>query len=291
VRQALQSDFPDLGIRTLTALGEGWNSNAYLVNEEWVFRFPKRKDVEKNLQRELALLPELSQHLPVALPQFAFTALAPVSFPFIYAGYQKMPGAFAWDVPNDDLDQGAIAHSFAEVLMALHAFPPDRALDLGCEEEYTPFTGATRQRVAEEFAKIPPWPKHREYQERLHRYLDSVDISSLGAPERFLVIHGDLLPDHLLLPQSLDRISAIIDWGEVKVGDPAAEFAGLYYWLGRDFVDSVLHHYRLAYDPAMLERARFIALAVGIGDVWYGIDANLPAYLKVGLACLDHCLP
>ncbi len=291
VTQAVRADFPELDVHTIRALGEGWNSSAFLVNDEWVFRFPKRKDVEENLRREMNLLPRLNQLLPVAVPQFAFVATAPVSFPFAYAGYRKLEGVFAWDVRADGLDQPSIAQSFAAVLTKLHEFPAADALALGCEEVYAPFTDTSCTAVAEEFAEIPPWSEHSEYETRLHRYLDAVNPASLGAPGELVVIHGDLLPDHLLLPRTLDRICGIIDWGEVMIGDPAAEFAALYYWLGHDFVQNVLHHYHRSYDPAMIERARFIALSVGIGDVWWGLDEKLPAYLKVGLTCLDHCLP
>ena len=130
VLDALQSDFPALEIETLTALGEGWNSSAFLVNEQWVFRFPKRKDVEEHLNRELNLLPQLAGILPVAVPQFSFTARTPLSFPFSYAGYRKMEGLFAWDIPDERLDQASVARSFAEVLTTLHEYPGEDALAL-----------------------------------------------------------------------------------------------------------------------------------------------------------------
>jgi len=291
VLEALKFDFPELDIETITSLGEGWTSSAFLVNEQWVFRFPKRKDVEKNLQRELNLLPRFNQRLPVAVPQFSFTAPTPKSFPFMYAGYRKLEGTFAWDIREGGFDRTAVAHSCAEILMALHAFPTEEALSLGCEQVSAPFTTDSCRELSAEFDKIPAWSRRQEYEKRLHRYLDAVDITELGMPGELAVIHSDLLPDHLLLPQSLDGICAIIDWGEVKVGDPSVDFAGLYYWMGQRFVAEVLSHYRRSYDPAMIERARFFALSIGIGDVWYGLDAKLPAYYRVGLACLNHCLP
>lgn len=43
----------DLIVERCRLLGEGWNSNVYLVNEELVFSFPKRQAVWTELQREI----------------------------------------------------------------------------------------------------------------------------------------------------------------------------------------------------------------------------------------------
>jgi hypothetical protein len=40
----IELENPGLSIRSAAVLGEGWNSRAYLVNNDLVFRFPKRSE-------------------------------------------------------------------------------------------------------------------------------------------------------------------------------------------------------------------------------------------------------
>jgi aminoglycoside phosphotransferase (APT) family kinase protein len=290
-RQTLKSDFPDLHVETICSLGEGWNSRAYLINGEWVFRFPKRKDVEEILSKELKLLPRLSPRLPISIPHFCFAELSPGLFPFAYAGYRKMDGVFAWDLAEDEIDIASVAMSFGELLTCLHNYSSADAASVGCEVAGDRLMDDASNEIRREFELIPDWAERNEFQARMRKYLDSFSPSELGAPTELTVTHGDLLPDHILLSGSRDRVCGIIDWGEAKITDPAADFAGLYYWLGRRFVLDVLKHYRRPADPLLVERSRFMALRVGIGDVWYGLDANIPRYFRVGRACLGHCLP
>lgn len=290
VSAALGADFPDLDVQSISFLGEGWNSSAFLVNDDLVFRFPKRKDVEQKLDKEQKLLPRLQEQLPVSVPRFEFATRSSTRFPFTYAGYTKMDGSFGWNISSERLHVQSLARSVAEILSALHQFPHSEALALGCKEEHAALDESYCAELMEEFAGIGDCPVCDDFEPRLTSYIDSVVPGALGEPLQLTVAHTDLLPDHLLLEASLNKVCGIIDWGEAKITDPAEDFAGLYYWLGRDFVTEILGYYDRPLDSSILERARLIALRVGIGDVWYGIDANLPRYLKVGTDCLNHCL-
>lgn len=290
VRRALEADFPELPIHSAASLGEGWNSWAYLVNEEWVFRFPKRKDVETNLGKEMELLPHLGRRLPVRVPQFSYTATSRAHFPFAYAGYRKMSGTFSWDLEEESLRHQGIAQSLASILSCLHDITLTDARSWGCREQRLSFGECDRQRVAEALSKVPAWPEKQPFADRLKSYFASIDESTLGNAERLTLTHSDLLPDHLLIADDFASVCGIIDWGEAQIGDPALDFAGLYYWRGRAFVDRVLEHYTGPVDAGLVDRARFIALEVGIGDVHYGLEEGLAPYFNVGITCLRHCL-
>ena len=57
-----------LSVRSVHFLGEGWNSLAYLVNDELVFRFPKRPEHWEELEREVVFLAFAADFLPLAVP-------------------------------------------------------------------------------------------------------------------------------------------------------------------------------------------------------------------------------
>ena len=52
-------------------LGEGWMSIAMLVNEEWVFRFPKNLEAAVDLEKEFKIMPMLAERISIAIPRFA----------------------------------------------------------------------------------------------------------------------------------------------------------------------------------------------------------------------------
>jgi len=47
----IREQFPDLGARRVTVLATGWDNTAFLVEGQWLFRFPRR---------EIAVLPRLA---------------------------------------------------------------------------------------------------------------------------------------------------------------------------------------------------------------------------------------
>ena len=53
-RRLIGARFPELRVATMRLLGEGWDSTAWLVDGEWVFRFPRREVVFPGFRRELA---------------------------------------------------------------------------------------------------------------------------------------------------------------------------------------------------------------------------------------------
>src|SRR3712207_626778 len=67
-RRLIGEQFPDLAVRSLELLGEGWDNVVWLVDHEWVFRFPRRTMVISGLRNEIAYLPRLAPCLPLAVP-------------------------------------------------------------------------------------------------------------------------------------------------------------------------------------------------------------------------------
>jgi hypothetical protein len=60
----IAEQFGELCPVTVTYLGEGYDSTAFDVNGRWVFRFPKRCDVERQLLLESEILPLLAPRIP-----------------------------------------------------------------------------------------------------------------------------------------------------------------------------------------------------------------------------------
>jgi aminoglycoside 2''-phosphotransferase len=66
----IELEYQGLSVRSAFLLGEGWNSRAYLVNNELVFRFPKRPDHWREIEREIVFLSFAASDLPLAVPRY-----------------------------------------------------------------------------------------------------------------------------------------------------------------------------------------------------------------------------
>jgi aminoglycoside phosphotransferase (APT) family kinase protein len=284
------SQFPDLGRVEVSYLDEGWDSFVYEVNRRWVFRFPKRAEVEEIQSVEAALLPRLAERVPLAIPRPTRRGEPALGYPFRFLGYEKLPGTPAILLPLDAADLEACGMQLGAFLTALHAFPVAEAHSAGVKagsmegrfERWRTF-------MLERFATMAP-ALSPSLADRALAYLRGPMPDAVAEPA--CLVHYDLCDGHVLLDVPTRRVAGIIDWGDVCVGDPAMDLAGLWQWLGEPLVRTSLRTYRgVAIDDATLERAHVAAAAMAFGTLWYGIEGQRPEFVESGLRSLEHTLP
>lgn len=97
-------------------------------------------------------------------------------------------------------------------------------------------------------------------------------------------IHGDLMPGNLLVRDR--RLSAVIDWGALGVGDPAPDLAPAWYT-----VPSAREEFRQAvgYDDDTWRRARGWAMGPALTGIPYYWD-TVPAFAQRGLRTIAAVL-
>ena len=132
VRGLLDSQFPELMPLDLRLLGEGCDNTAYLVNSEFVFRFPRRKMALELLMNEARLLPLIAPHLPVAVPAPKLIGAPTREFPCPFSGYRLIPGVTACSIELDDSRRSRLAVPIGELLRALHTIPVTVAMRSVC---------------------------------------------------------------------------------------------------------------------------------------------------------------
>ena len=248
---------------TLAVVEDGWDSVVVDVGGEWIVRVPRREQVRATLATEVRLLPELEPMLPAAIPRFAHVSEGAVA-------YRKLPGA-----PIDPASP-ALGAQVGRFLASLHAFPVERARELGVPE--------------------PPW---RETYERFTREVlgaaelgpvaEAMVAGFLADEENFAfapaLIHADLGPAHLLVEG--DELAGVIDWGDVRIGDPALDFAWL---LQQPFAEAVLDAYA-GHDPRLPERALFYHRLGPWYELHFGLFFDRPEFVESGLAGVRSRLP
>ncbi len=251
-RASIADAFPALAIHTIRFLAEGWDSTVWEVNGDLLFRFPKRAEVGMWLRREIAILPLLGPTLPVSIPQFAFIAETPRAFPYPFVGYRKLPGVSLDRAPAAILRPERLTAQIAAFLTALHRFPVAHAVRCGVPDASPE---GWRAQFAAMWAKLQPRyppmtvPERERADALFARYLDQ------PAHARFtpVLLHRDLSGEHLLLDPQTGDLVAIIDWGDLAIGDPAQDFAGFPpAWL-----PDLLARYGGAVDATFTDRAAF----------------------------------
>ena len=234
---------------TLVVIDDGYDYEVVVVDDAWVFRFPRRAEVAQVLEQEVGLLPKLARGLPVEVPRFAHVSREPP-----YVLYPLIEGT-----PLVDEDpQGVQAF-----LAALHSL----------DAESLPL-------------RRPVWIE--EYVERCERFardvLPLLDRDEQGPARDLLAeaqtltgfepvpIHADLLPEHLLCRNG--RLAGVIDWSDACIGDPALDYA----WL----LNVPFPHWQVGDD--LRRRARFYYRLEPWVWAQYGLLTQRPERVRAGLA-------
>ena len=205
---------PGVDIGRAVTLDDGWDS-LVLDTGEWIFKFPRRPDVEPAFRAEIALLRSLAGAVPLEVPRFEVVVEEPV----LFAGYRKIPGAQL----TRDLQTESAGRDLAGFLVALHAFPVDVALGAGVPGGAHAWRAQQEELVADLHAKVSPLLPERERDTARAAF-----VTFLAGAASFdfepALIHYDVGPTHLLA-RGDGSLAGVIDWGDAWVGDPAADLA------------------------------------------------------------------
>jgi aminoglycoside phosphotransferase (APT) family kinase protein len=219
-RELIAAQFAELGPQRLRPFGAGMDNAAFLVNERYVFRFPRREIAVPLLERETQILPLLANRVPVRIPVPQFVGTASERYPWLFAGYERLPGTSACSVSLSDQHRETIAPALGSFLRALHAIDPSTAIACGLPgDEMKRLDHAHRFPLAQErFALL-------EDAGAITNTQPFLDFMASVAPENLepsVVAHGDLYARHLLVDGKRD-LCAVIDWGDVHYGHPAVD--------------------------------------------------------------------
>jgi|SRR5215217_921475 len=247
-RRLIAGQFPDVPLESLRLLGEGWDNTVWLVDEQWVFRFPRRTLAIPGVEREIAALAALAPRLPLPVPAPVFVGEPADGFPWPFFGARFLPGREPLGLSA--AERAGLARPFGELLRALHdADVPDLPADPFGRADMAIRVPKTR----EQFAALEAeglWHPRPSALELLAAAAD------LPAPEPTVVCHGDLHVRHLLVDDA-GALTGVIDWGDLCRGDPSVDLSLV--WSLLPARDAFLAAYGPVSDDQLL-RARVIAL-------------------------------
>ena len=230
--------------RETVALHEGRDHDVVTFGTEAVFRFPKDERAHAALPREVAALRALAGSLPdvtAVLPDVVLDcADAPLGRAFVA---QRFLGGDL--LPRSSVDAvGPMAYRFAaelaRVLDALAAVPVTPELT-------KTLTRAPMRPTFEELA-LACGPEARPA-------FDAV--LALDVPDA-VVVHGDFCGRNLRWDADDTRLTGVLDWAQVHLGDPAYDLASIADTYGWDLAETV-HAATARDDAGLIRRARAYA--------------------------------
>jgi aminoglycoside 2''-phosphotransferase len=270
-RKALTANFESLDARKIKILGEGFDSWAFIVNDEYIFRFPKHYESSQKLEIEISLLPKLQQHIDFSIPNFEFVGRQPRNA-FSFVGYRKIVGnALERDCLYglDKSLKNRLIADLAVFIEQLHSFPVEIATQCGVNTANRPEDYIhDLERVRKEIYPM--------VNEQVREYCEKLFSEYLKRKENFdykpALLHADISPEHILYDKRKQEIVGIIDFGDIVIGDPDYDLMYLYTDYGKGFIDNLLKYYSVDDYNRLFDKLEFFRECNTIHDVLIGIS-------------------
>lgn len=270
--------FPEFRGMDVVLLNEGYDFQMFEVEARWLFRFPKRKESVAKLNREHQLLPGLGKSVPLPIPSYELFGKSNEHRGWPFAGYKRLPG-----IPGDQskaVDPSLVARQIGPFLDALHAYPTNRARAAGIVEKHD-LVAHWRDRAFEGLRKIVGLDEDLR---GVRDYLENDDPVPFGGTPT--LVHNDLWAEHILISPESGGVIGVIDWGDVVIGDPAVDFAGLYTWFGKRWVENALAYYSRSLGTEGMLRARFLATCLVVHTIALGQELHYTHWVRSGRTAL-----
>lgn len=269
VQQLVNRQFPQWAAQSLTRLASAGTDNAmFRLGNDKVIRLPRIAWSVQQVHKEQRWLPHLALHLPLQLPLPLAMGAPDDSYPHVWSIYRWLDGENATLDALSNADQAA--SDLARFLIALRQIdasagpPPGRG---------TGQSGTDRG--------APLAPRDGAFRDALSRLKGMIDAAAaLHIWERVLTmpdweqppvwIHGDLQSGNLLAQAG--RLTAVIDWGCMGVGDPAVDTMVAWTLFSAESRQTLRK--TLQPDDATWERGRGWALSFGVIALPYYMHTN-----------------
>ncbi|QJT06219.1 aminoglycoside phosphotransferase family protein [Streptomyces asoensis] len=254
-RRLVDTQFPQWAELPLELLDPAGSDHViYRLGEDLSLRLPRHAGAIGQARKESEWLPRLAPHLPLAIPVPVGVGEPDFAYPWPWAVSRWLDGEVATAESLADSSRAAV--QLAEFLTALQAFVPE---DFPVEDAHEDLTGrpladrdrATRAAIAEVDGPFDA------------AAMTELWDAALSAPEWDrppVWFHGDFHTGNLLTVAG--RLSAVIDFGGLGIGDPACDLTIAFTLMSAG--SRAAFRAMLGVDDATWARGRGWALTTGL---------------------------
>ncbi|MDP9320264.1 MAG: aminoglycoside phosphotransferase family protein [Chloroflexota bacterium] len=279
VRRLLAAQFPrwaDLPVEPVESAGT--DNAIYRLGDNMVVRLPRIGWASAQVEKEHEWLPRLAPHLPLAIPVPLAKGIPAEGYPWPWSVYRWLDGENATVDRIADLRQAAT--DLAHFVAALQRIDPtggpppasnsSRGVPLAMRDAPTRAAIASLRETFDADAVTAVW---------------EVALQAPAWPGLSVWLHGDLNAGNLLAQHG--RLSAVIDFGCLVVGDPACDLMVAWMLLTAETRD--VFRAALPVDDATWARGRGWALSVALIILPYYRHTN-PALCGIARYAIDEIL-
>ncbi len=280
VNRLITAQFPqwaDLPIEPVPSAGT--DNALYRLGDDMAVRLPRIHWAVGQVEKEQKWLPILAPHLPLAIPVPRGMGTPAEGYPWNWSVYQWLEGENA--TIDRIVNPKQMANDLAQFILSLQSIDTTggpvagvhnfgRGVPLAMRDEATRAAIAASHGLIDVSAVTTAWE------------------AALQAPlwnRPPVWIHADLQSGNLLAVNG--RLKAVIDFGGLGVGDPAAELIVAWNLLSGETRDTL--HAALSVDDATWARGRGWALSVALIALPYYVNTN-PVLAEIARYTLTEVL-
>jgi aminoglycoside phosphotransferase (APT) family kinase protein len=281
----IAAQFPQLTPIHTILLGQGFDNTVFMINHQYVFRFPRRAIAAHLLLTENKLLPQMTKVLNLSIPEPIFFGSPSEQYPWSFTGYKKVSGV----TPSvmSETQRLESAAPLAKFLQTLHQYPIEKAKALD-----VPYDQMNRLGIKARIGKLEENVLRAiadgllKNTEVILEYLTHLKTVEVGAEH--VLVHGDLHFRNILVNAD-NHLSGIIDWGDVHIGHLAVDLSFVYSFLPPEGRRQFFKIYGQV-DEKTKYLARFKAVYTSVILVRYAHDQKNHEFVEAALQALHLAL-
>jgi aminoglycoside phosphotransferase (APT) family kinase protein len=270
---------PELAYTNARLEDRGGDHRLLILDETCVIRFPRAG--MHDLDLEMAVLAALQRYdvLPTPVYCVADPAGAFVGYHFI-SGVELTVERFA-ALPKST--QHRLLDQAADFLKILHGLSPAEVWPGEWRRAWTAADYARQARDGRVALIVRNFP---ELSDELEAFFARYEKDE--CPDA-VILHGDLVTDHILLDRDGDRLAGIIDFGDVALGDPAQDLMGFWAY-GPEAVAYIAHAYAGVPETELVHRSHGAFVRHRIDSFWDALIENGAGFVADEVARLAALL-
>jgi aminoglycoside 2''-phosphotransferase len=276
----LEHTFADLTVESIKVLGSGYDSVAYLVNNEYVFKIKFSANKKKGYEKEKAIYDFLNKNLntDINIPNIEYSH---ISDEISILGYKQIKGKFLSPKLYETLteeEKQLLKQDITKFLRQMHE------LDI---TEIEGYTIDNKQNVLEEYQLLRNTiydsltDAEKSYIESFMNRLLSTNIFN----GKKCLCHNDFSCNHLLVDEN-NRLCGIIDFGDAGIIDEYCDFIYLLEdseeEIGYEFGEDILRLYGNIDITKAKEYQDVVEEYYPIETIVYGIKNNRQDFIDEG---------
>ena len=268
--EKIKENYPNIDVKSYERNTIGQNNDIIIINNEYVFRFPKYQNGIKTLKVETEVLESIKEYITLNIPNPKYNFFKEQEVGQVFAGYKMMFGKPLWKNTFMNIkNKKVLANQLANFLKELHSISSKEVenIDIPVCDSYEKWS-VLFNKIREKLYKYMSGISKQEVEKNFEKFL--------GEKENFhfqhTLTHGDFGPTNILFNEKTQRISGIIDFGSISFDDPAIDFAALIgpFGYGESFVR--MFHEIYPNIDSLIKRAKFYASTFPLQEALFGLE-------------------